>query len=234
MIAKLFVSPLKFQATHWLMVIAMAFVGAALNYVQAEPASQLLTALMTSAGLLALGKGALVAGLISALGVAMKQLEPTPPSSKFTRSEEPTVPEKKISSIPPRSDQRDILKKWLALPLVALFLFGCASLPAWEKAFTDVVADIQAGDGLAQIEQTVAVDLGFAGVVNTVVATFVVDAIDEAIALGLIPPALVPNAIAMEKTEAAKLIQMGGHLPTSVLLRHRQSEVALLEHWSVR
>jgi hypothetical protein len=115
----------------------------------------------------------------------------------------------------------------IALGLAAS-VSGCASLPAWGRAFRDVVADIQAGDGLVQIEQTVAADLGFAGVVNTVVATFVVDAIDEAIALGLIPAAYVPAAQAMEKTEAAKVLQMGGHLPTSVLLRHHQTEQALL------
>jgi hypothetical protein len=111
---------------------------------------------------------------------------------------------------------------------------ACASLPAWEKAFKDVVSDIQNGDGLAQIEGDVAADLGFAGIVNTVVATFVVDAIDEAIALGLIPAALVPNAAAMEKAEAQKVVQMGGHLPTSVLLRHHTNEVAMLAQWSVQ
>lgn len=214
MIAKLFVSPLKFQAPHWLMVIAMAFVGAALNYVQAEPASQLLTALTTTAGLLALGKGALVAGLISALGVAMKQLEPTPPSSKFTRSEEPTVPEKKISSIPPRSDQRVVLKKWLALPLVALTALFVMCTPAQvaegEKIFADVLSGVEHGQTLEQIELQVANDAGFSGVVNTIVVTIVVDTLDELIALGVIPPNLIPTATAMEATEVAKLSSMGG------------------------
>jgi hypothetical protein len=117
---------------------------------------------------------------------------------------------------------------------VCACMSACASLPAWEKAFKDVVSDIQAGDGLAQIEGDVATDLGFSGIVNTVVATFVVDAIDEAIALGLIPSALIPNATAMEQAEATKLVKMGGHLPTAVLMRHHESEQAMLRDWSMR
>jgi hypothetical protein len=105
--------------------------------------------------------------------------------------------------------------------------------PAWARAFSDVITDIQSHETLEQIEINVAADLGFAGVVNTVVSTFVVDAIDEAIALGLIPPAYVPTATDMEKVEASRLIQMGGHLPTSMLLRHHRSESALLVGWNV-
>jgi uncharacterized membrane protein len=104
--------------------------------------------------------------------------------------------------------------------------------PAWARAFSDVIADIQNHETLEQIELNVAADLGFAGIVNTVVSTFVVDAIDEAIALGLIPPAYVPGATAMEHTEAAKLVRLGGHLPTAMLDRHRRSELALLASWN--
>jgi hypothetical protein len=111
---------------------------------------------------------------------------------------------------------------------------ACASLPAWAKAFKDVVADLGNHDTLEQIEQDVAVDLNFSGPINTIVSTFVIDAIDEAIALGLIPAADVPYAVGLEKTEAAKLVQMGGHLPTSVLLRHHKNEQALLASWALR
>lgn len=104
--------------------------------------------------------------------------------------------------------------------------------PAWARAFSDVITDIQNHETLEQIEINVAADLGFAGVVNTVVSTFVVDAIDEAIALGLIPAAYVPTAVDMEKVEASRLVRMGGHLPTAMLRRHRQSEQALLVGWN--
>jgi hypothetical protein len=126
---------------------------------------------------------------------------------------------------------RDTAKLLTGMVATCLFLqtIACGTNgPAWVRAFNDVIADIQTHDTLEQIELNVAADLGFAGVVNTVVSTFVVDAIDEAIALGLIPAQYVPAATDMEKVEAARLIKMGGHLPTSMLRRHRASEQALL------
>ena len=67
------------QAPHWVTIIAAAFVGAGLNYFEAIPTAQLVSALTTGAGLLALLKGALAAAVISAIGVALHML-PQPPS----------------------------------------------------------------------------------------------------------------------------------------------------------
>jgi hypothetical protein len=67
------------KAPHWVMIIAAAFLGAALNYFEAIPSAQLVSALTTGAGLLALLKGAGAAAVISALGVALRMLPPPPP-----------------------------------------------------------------------------------------------------------------------------------------------------------
>ena len=74
---------------------------------------------------------------------------------------------------------------------------------------------------MEQIELQVALDAGFSGVVNTIVVTLVVDAIDTLIQLGVIPPNLIPTATAMETQEADKLVRMGGHMPHALLAIHR-------------
>lgn len=95
---------------------------------------------------------------------------------------------------------------------LAASVSGCtpAQTAVAEKVISDVLSGIQHGQTIEQIELQVATDAGFGGVVNTIVVTLVVDALDTLIALGIIPPSLVPTATEYETTEAAKLVHMGG------------------------
>jgi hypothetical protein len=113
----------------------------------------------------------------------------------------------------------------LALFAVALSLSSMDCTPAaWAKAdviFNDVLSGVEHQETIEQIELQVAADAGFSGVVNTVVVTLVVDALDTLINLGVIPPQYVPSAVAMETQEADKLVKMGGHMPHALLSIHR-------------
>jgi len=113
--------------------------------------------------------------------------------------------------------------------LVSLLLALSCTPAQWQEAGTiwgDVLSGLEHGQTIEQIELKVAQDAGFNGVVNTVVVTIVVDTIDELIALGIIPPNLVPTATAMETQEAEKLVKMGGKLPHA--LRSIRTPVPLL------
>lgn len=106
-----------------------------------------------------------------------------------------------------------IVKKLLFVPL---FLTLACTPAQWAKAdtvFKDVLSGLEQHETVEQIELQVAVDAGFSGIVNTVVVTLVVDTLDTLISLGVIPPNLLPTAVAMETQEADKLVRMGGHLP---------------------
>jgi hypothetical protein len=120
------VSPNQWKMPHWIMIIVMAFVGATLNYVEAVPSAQLLQDLATSAGLLALLKGALAAGIISALGVAMEQIRQTnpPPGGSFKKNEEDTKPE--IKSVPPTA----VLQMLLFAAMMLAACSACSGVPA--------------------------------------------------------------------------------------------------------
>jgi hypothetical protein len=115
------------------------------------------------------------------------------------------------------------MKKLLAIG--ALVLAACTPA-AWAKADTvlsDVLSGIEHGQTIEQIELQVANDAGFNGVVNTIVVTLVVDALDVLIQMGIIPPNLIPTATAMETTEAEKLVKMGGHMPHALVSIHREA-----------
>jgi hypothetical protein len=113
----------------------------------------------------------------------------------------------------------------LALFAVALSLSSMDCTPAaWAKADTvlsDVLSGIEHGETLEQIELAVAADAGFGGVVNTIVVTLVVDALDVLVSMGIIPANLIPTATALEVQEADKLVKMGGHMPHALLSIHR-------------
>jgi hypothetical protein len=107
-------------------------------------------------------------------------------------------------------------KTLVVFALVGLVLGGTQSCtPAqWAQAgqtWADILSGLEHGHTIEQIELQVAKDNGFGGVVNTIVVTLVVDAIDEMIALGIIPPQYIPAATAMGNAEAAKLVRLGGH-----------------------
>ena len=112
------------------------------------------------------------------------------------------------------------------LILAAALAIAACTPAAWAKAdaiFQDVLNGIEHGQTVEQIELQVALDAGFSGVVNTIVVTLVVDAIDTLIQLKIIPPNLIPMATALEVQEADKLVKMGGHMPHALLSIHREA-----------
>lgn len=64
------------SAPHWLTVIGGAVGGAVVEYFATIPADELLSDITTSQGWLAIGKGALIAGLAAFIGVAKQILAP--------------------------------------------------------------------------------------------------------------------------------------------------------------
>ena len=69
-------------APHWLVVAGSAIGGAVVNYVATVPASELLSDLTTQAGVIALAKGAAIAGIAALVGVAKTLLNPAAQATK--------------------------------------------------------------------------------------------------------------------------------------------------------
>lgn len=181
---------------HWVVVVLLTVGGAAYNYVDSIPPAQLLAALSTSAGALALLKGAAVAGL-GGLMLLVKQSFVSVPSLAEIRMR------KKAAAM--RGFVRgEILLAVLLGATPPLAILAVAALadctPAARAQAFDVSAvvlrDILAGADLPTIEADVTRELQKldASVVEIDVALVVEDAINLLLDAKAIPPSLVPQA----------------------------------------
>jgi hypothetical protein len=178
---------------HWLYLLVATFGGAAAVYLTQIPAANLLSALTTQAGIVSLLKGAAIAGVIAVLSL----LKPT------------TKPE---------ADAAKALARKPPLAAVSGFLLlacaGCAS-SVWQQLEQTILADVENGSALSAIESFVA---GlFPNLAGNLVAidSIIQDIIDELVQTGVLPPASLPNAMALQGQLKAKLdgAKKSGALP---------------------
>lgn len=176
----------------WLSLPLTTFLGAALSYVLTVPQADLIHDIMTGAGVAALAKGMVAAGLVAIVNLLR-------PATKV----ETDAVKAKLKKNGNGAGGGGIA----ATACLCLFCFGCqtiaAAFPELDAIEKTVLADVEAGKTAEQIEADVAKIV--AGQAGVDIVILVNDALAFLIDAGLVPSNWVPQAKALAATETGKI-----------------------------
>jgi hypothetical protein len=187
----------------WVPAVVLAFLGAGYNYLDTIPTEQLLSALATWPGALALLKGAAVAGLGAVMLLVKQSFLPNVPSLTEIRAQRALrkVQQRGMVRLEPLA-LLAALSVAVAVGTLVLVASGGGCTPAQVAQDLDaaglaaaaVLRDLALNKDLPAIEADVTAALADAGLVIQDVAAVVEDAINLLVDTGSLPPNLLARA----------------------------------------